>query len=138
MKKIILFLFLFAGILQMNSQTKNYPLTINFYSVCCGTPDDNLIKNTIKTFKKQYKIKTIKAFHVSKLGKEGEHAYVFILSELNNTQRKNLILKLQKTIAIWDSNKTSSQGGYSITENVDPSDWKALLNDKTRTKIVAL
>ena len=88
--KQIIFSLLFVGLISGFTQPTSvkYPMVIKFQSICCGVPDDAPLKEMIRKFKKQYKIKTLKATHIGPMGKEGEYYLAFSLRELSKKQAK--------------------------------------------------
>jgi len=81
------------------AQTKGkttYRIVVSFQSECCGVPSDSTIRSFVKTFKKQYRIKKITAYHIGPMGREGEYYLAFKLNELTRKQAANFIAKLKK------------------------------------------
>lgn len=70
-------------------------MAIQFHSVCCGVPSEIPVVKMIKSFKKKNHIKSITAYHIGPLGKEGEYDLAFQLTELNKSQRVKLIGQLK-------------------------------------------
>ena len=81
------------------AQTKDsiiqYPIVIEFHSVCCGVPSEEPLILFIKTFKRKNKIKKITAYKIGPLGREGEYNLGFKLNELNRAQKKSFIKKMK-------------------------------------------
>ena len=101
-----------------NAQTKDsiiqYPVVIEFHSVCCGVPSQTPLVSFIKNFKRTNKIKKIKVYKISPLGKEGEYNLAFKLSEFNRAQKKIFIKKLNQVVP-----KLNDKGTAVINENVE-------------------
>ncbi len=95
-----------------------YPLVISFQSQCCGVPSDSALRNFIKAFKKQNKIKKIIADHIGPMGREGEYYLAFKLKELNKKQAASFIKKIKKIEKL-----PSDKGDWSFKEKeeIDPS-----------------
>jgi hypothetical protein len=106
-----------------------YPLVVSFQSMCCGVPSDSAITNFIRLFKKQYKVKKIKAYHIGPMGREGEYYLAFKLNELNKRQVNYFISRIKNVKPL-----TTDKGSFSFTENqeIDPS----LMPKRTTTNVV--
>jgi hypothetical protein len=100
------------------AQTKDsiiqYTVVIEFHSVCCGVPSQTPLFSFIKNFKKTNKIKKIRVFKISPLGKEGEYNLVFKLSEFNRAQKKMFIKKLKQIVPTL-----TDEGMAVLNENVE-------------------
>ena len=119
---IVLFLVTFSNLIS--AQKEKYPLTLEFSSICCGTPDEKPIFDCINTFKSENNIKYINYIIVNGLGEEGEHAYLFSLKEVTINKRKKLISKLKIIIAQITKNRKDNHDGYiGLSENVAIEKW---------------
>ena len=78
--------FIFTNTMAQNRDSIIYPVTIQFLSECCGVPGDAPLKKFLKDFKKQHKIKSLAAWHIGPMGREGEYYLAFPLKELNKKQ----------------------------------------------------
>jgi hypothetical protein len=100
------------------AQTKDsiiqYPIVIEFHSVCCGVPSQTPLVSFIKKFKRTNKIKKINVYKISPLGKEGEYNLAFKLSEFNLTKKKMFIKKLKQIVPTLKDN-----GMAVLNENVE-------------------
>ena len=100
------------------AQTKDsiiqYPIVIEFNSVCCGVPSQTPLVSFIKKFKRTNKIKKINVYKISPLGKEGEYNLAFKLSEFNLTKKKMFIKKLKQIVPTLKDN-----GMAVLNENVE-------------------
>jgi len=100
------------------AQTKDsiiqYPIVIEFHSVCCGVPSQTTLVSFIKSFKRTNKIKKIKVYKISPLGKEGEYNLAFKLSEFNRAQKKLFIKKLNQIVPTL-----TDKGIAVLNENVE-------------------
>ena len=72
---------------QQKDSVLKYPLLIKFQSICCGVPDDAPLRKSIAQFKKKYKIKSMVAYRISPMRKEGDYDLGFPLSKLNAAKR---------------------------------------------------
>ncbi len=95
-----------------------YPVVISFNSQCCGVPSDSAVKLFIRSFKKQYKIKKISAYHIGPMGREGEYYLAFKLNELNKKKAGYFISKIKQIKKL-----KSDKGTFTINENfeIDPA-----------------
>ena len=73
---------------------RKFPLVVQFASFCCGVPSDTSIVNYVRRFKKNNKIKTISAYKVGPMGREGEYYLAFPLVELNKKQEKKFVAEI--------------------------------------------
>lgn len=114
MKQIIIGL-LFVGIISGFTQLASvkYPLVIKFQSICCGVPDDAPLREMIRKFKKQYKIKTLKATHIGPMGKEGEYYLAFSLKGMTTKQQLNFKKKIRTLVPLMKDN-----GLATLEENI--------------------
>lgn len=104
MKKFILLLILFkiSSICVASSidSTIFYPVVVKFQSVCCGVPSDAPLKVAIQKFKKKNHLKSITAYHIGPLGREGEYIIGFTLAGFKKKQKAVFINKIKQTTAI--------------------------------------
>jgi len=98
---------------QNNKDSTTYPVVVQFQSECCGVPDEAPLLKFIRTFKKENKIKKIKALHIGPMGKEGEYYLAFTLTELKKKQKQTFIRKL-KLVA----SRMKDKGSASVEEQM--------------------
>ncbi len=99
---------------QQNKGTIIYPAVIQFQSECCGVPDDAPVRQFIRSFRKQQKIKKkLTAYHIGPMGKEGEYYLAFTLREMTKKQKKTFIKKLKVVTA-----NLKDKGSASFAENL--------------------
>lgn len=115
MKIATLFLIFFlcitySVIAQEKDSVLRYPVYIKFQSICCGVPDDLPLRNFINRFKKKNKIKSMAAYQISPMGKEGEYDLGFSLRELN-AKKRNLFIT-----GIVDLTKKMNDKGNATAE----------------------
>ena len=109
MKRIILSLLLISLITGFSQpESVKYPLVIKFQSICCGVPDDAPLKEMIRKFKKQYRIKSIKATHIGPMGKEGEYYLAFSLKGMTSKQKEIFKKKIRSIVPSLKDNGTAS------------------------------
>ncbi len=87
-----------------------YPLAVLFNSECCGVPNSKPLLNYIKTFRKKNKLKTISAYRIGPMGREGEYHLAFSLKELNKRQKPVFINGIKAVVA------TMKDRGYAQAE----------------------
>jgi hypothetical protein len=111
MHKFIFFLFICFACLNVEAQDsiKKYSLAIHFNSICCGVPDDAILKKEIRKFRKTYHIKSVSALKVSPLGREGEYDLYFSLKDIPRKRRGSFTRLLQRTIP-----KLTDKGNASL------------------------
>jgi len=102
-----------ASFSQSNKDSITYPVVLQFQSECCGVPDEAPLLQFTRTFKKENKIKKIKAFHIGPMGKEGEYYLAFTLSEMKKKQKASFIRKLKIVAA-----RMKDKGSASVTEDM--------------------
>lgn len=106
-------LFGFSGI-----QEKTYPIVVHFNSICCGTPDAKPLADSIHLFLRQNKLKTVKAYRVGPMGKEGEYDLVFDLKDLKKSKRSSFMAMLERVAAtLKDRGAAYAERNLRITRN---------------------
>jgi len=65
------------------SQTNKNYITVDYSSICCGTPSEKPVIYFVKSFEKKNKLKSFEIFVERGLGKEGEHAFYIGIDNLN-------------------------------------------------------
>jgi hypothetical protein len=75
-----------------------YPICLHFQSVCCGVPEEKMLKTWIAGFKKKYGIKKINAIQVGPLGREGEYDLYFTLKGLKKTTQNKFKTGIKKIV----------------------------------------
>ena len=88
------------SIIQYRDSTIQYPIVVEFQSVCCGVPSEAPLVSFLKNFKRTNKIKKIKVYKIGPLGREGEYHLGFKLTEFNRAQKKSFIKKLDLIIIL--------------------------------------
>jgi hypothetical protein len=120
MRKLLLFLaFILASAIcraKSNDSTLYYPVVVKFQSMCCGVPSDEPLQKMIHVFKRKYHVKSITAFQIGPLGREGEYILGFSLSELNKKRKQKFISKLKATtILMKDKGYAELELNYSVS-----------------------
>lgn len=100
---------------QKDSTSTNPPLVLSYYSIGTGTPNDQPMKDFITSYRKKNKLKPIATTLIGGLGREGEHAYVFYLKEMNSKQRQKFISELSKALPTLKSKE--EKGGINLIQN---------------------
>lgn len=96
---------------------RTFPLVVQFASFCCGVPSDTTIVNYVKRFKKNYKIKTISAYKLGPMGREGEYYLAFPLKELSKVQAKKFITEIKRVkIANGDKGAIHYESNYTVND----------------------
>ncbi|MEN9963568.1 MAG: hypothetical protein RL582_663 [Bacteroidota bacterium] len=91
-----------------------YPICLHFQSVCCGVPEEKILKSWIAGFKKKYGIKKIKAFQVGPLGREGEYDLYFSLKGLKQKTANKFKAGIKKIVP-----KMIDPGMVTLEENLE-------------------
>lgn len=105
-----------------NDSTLHYPVVVKFQSMCCGVPSDAPLQKMISIFKRKYHVKSMTAYHIGPLGREGEYVLGFSLSELNNKKKQKFIAKLKSTATIMkDKGNAEIEVNYKVSTSSLPS-----------------
>lgn len=115
---IVVFIFCYTTIQASSFSKKDtilvtYPICLHFQSVCCGVPEEKMLKTWITGFKKKYGIKKIKAIQVGPLGREGEYDLYFTLKGLKKTTLNKFKKGIKKIVP-----KMIEPGMVTLEENV--------------------
>ncbi len=94
----------------------SFAVTVNFHSICCGVPSDQLLNKKISAFKIKYRIRRIEAVRIGPLGREGEYSIGFPLKEMNTVIKRLFIRLLGNTVK-----QMNDRGIASIAINVSRS-----------------
>ncbi len=126
MRKLLLgFVCIMASILckaTSNDSTLHYPVVVKFQSMCCGVPSDAPLQKMIRIFKRKYQVKSLTAYHIGPLGREGEYILGFSLTELNKKKRQKFVTKLKSTTALMkDKGNAELEINYSVSTSSLPS-----------------
>lgn len=128
-KHLILPLLIFAStsMLAQRGRDRKFPLVVEFVSYCCGVPDNTPLINFVESFRKKYKTEAITAYKIGPVGKEGEYYLAFPLKELNKSQAKSFIEKMEK-VTVTPEDK----GGLFYQKNftIDSSHFSKSIADK--------
>jgi len=99
-----------------------YPIAVKFQSVCCGVPSDVPLKAAIQKFKKKNHIKSIAAYHIGPLGREGEYIIGFTLTCFKKKQISNFVKKMKETTLLMkDRGNAEVEINYSNSVSKLPS-----------------
>lgn len=102
--------------------TLNYPIVVKFQSICCGVPSAAPLEKMIKTFKRKQRLKSISAFRIGPLGREGEYVLAFPLLELNVIKREKFICKIKTIVPkMKDKGNAEFEINYSANTTLLPS-----------------
>jgi len=83
----------------------SFRVLLKFQSECCGVPSDRPLIKTIQAFKKKYHLKSIQAYRMGPMGREGEYYLGFHLKELNKSLRWKLISKIKAAVVTMCKDK---------------------------------
>ena len=104
------------------SQGRKYPVVVHFNSICCGVPDRKPLEDSIHMFLRKQKIKTMKAYRVGPLGKEGEYDLVFDLKDLKKSKRASFIALLERvSLTLTDRGASNAERDVLIDRQANNS-----------------
>jgi len=123
MKIFFTIFFLLLSLLSF-TQTKdssiNCKLLLKFQSIGTGVPSDVNLIRSIKSFKKKYHIRQIKAQYIGPMGREGEYYLCFNMKEMNS-KNKNYFIKKMKSLC-----EIKNERGFIVAEENTTIDLKTL------------
>jgi hypothetical protein len=102
---------------QRADSTISFRVLLKFQSECCGVPSDRPLVKSIQAFKKKYHLKSIQAYRMGPMGREGEYYLGFHLKELNKSLRWKLIGNIKAAVVKMSRDK----GTVVLEENSDAS-----------------
>lgn len=106
------FLLLFTLLFSYSfAQTNKKYVRIDFNSICCGPPSDQIILDYLGNFQKQNKLGDFEMWKETGLGREGEYALFIGLDQLNCTNKKKFISGLEKVAAHFEAKRNKNQDG---------------------------
>ncbi len=121
-----LFVFISAASAQQGDSTISFRVLLKFQSECCGVPSDRPLIKAISSFKRKYHVRSIQAYRIGPMGREGEYYLGFYLKELNRPLRSKLISKMRAsvilmckdkgTVAMEENSKTTLPSIFEIKE----------------------
>lgn len=106
-----LLLILMASLSLM--QESHYAVLVNFRSMGTGVPSDKPLLAYVRAFREAHQQDSIQVDRIGPLGREGEYAIGFRLSELNSKQKKAFIQGLKK---IRFTTGKANEGSIQVTE----------------------
>ena len=106
----------------LSDSTLSYPVVVKFQSICCGVPSAAPLEKMIATFKKKQRIKSISAYHIGPLGREGEYVLAFPLLEMSVKKRQKFISKIKTIVPkMKDKGNAEFEINYSVNTTSLPS-----------------
>lgn len=117
MKNLAVAIALLGSTFFFAQKSENY-LQIGYSSICCGTPSDKPVMDYLNRFQKKNKIKSLKVYRKSGLGREGEYDLYVGTDKLSRTQKAGFIRGLKATINAQNkARKQNSDGMVNFNES---------------------
>jgi len=130
MKKIVLIIGLFSAVLFSAQKSETY-LSLDYNSMCCGTPSTNPVMTYIEAFQSKNIGKPIEVYRQSGLGREGEFKLFIGIDALSKSKRKQFIKGLEETVTSQNNKRNRSSDGsvfFTPTQVLSKENLKQINN----------
>lgn len=125
-------------VLTFSQTNKNY-ITVDYGSICCGTPSEKPVMDFVENFEKKNKLKPFEIFVELGLGKEGEHTFYIGTDNLCNELLKSFLDGLKITISNQNKQRIKNRDGYvNLHDELIPNSTLKSLKKQPKTKISSL
>lgn len=97
---------------QKPSHTTPEYISLEYTSICCGTPNEAPVKDFITFFAKKYKKNNLQVYKQSGLGREGEYKLFINIGGMNNEEKTLFTNELEKIVKKQNQQRNTGSDGY--------------------------